>query len=81
MSKCRRSRTTKLSCASDPNWNNRQFTYASFGYSGSTTDLQSGNVDAQLVFANNQFVLGLANQLADAGASIGINTVWLGHHL
>jgi hypothetical protein len=58
-------------------WNNREFTYASFGYSGSTTDLQSGNVDAQLVFANNQFVLGLANQLADAGTIIRINTVWL----
>lgn len=58
-------------------FNSREFMYASFGYSGSTTDLQSGNVDAQLVFANNDFVLGLANQLADAGSIIRINTVWL----
>ena len=53
------------------------YSYAAFGYSGSTTDLQSGNVDAQLVFANNQFVLGLANDLASNSRIIRINTVWL----
>ena len=47
----------------------KEYVYASFGYSGTTTDLQSGNVDAQLVFANNSFVLGLANDLADGKSS------------
>jgi len=55
----------------------KEYVYASFGYSGTTTDLQSGNVDAQLVFANNSFVLGLANDLADSRAIVKINTVWL----
>ena len=56
----------------------KDYIYASFGYSGSTTDLQSGgNVDAQLVFANNSFVLGLANDLADNRGIVKINTVWL----
>ena len=55
----------------------KDYIYASFGYSGTTTDLQSGNVDAQLVFANNSFVLGLANDLADSRAVVKINTVWL----
>ena len=55
----------------------KDYIYASFGYSGSTTDLQSGNVDAQLVFANNSFVLGLANDLADSRGIVKINTVWL----
>lgn len=59
------------------NWDGDLYTYSGFGYSGSTTDLQAANVDAQLVFAVNELALNLAKQAADERWIATIKTVWL----
>ena len=53
------------------------YDYASFGYSGTTTDLQAGNVEASLVFNFNQLVLNMAVEAAASRYICVINTVWL----
>ncbi len=54
-----------------------QYNFASFGYSGNTTDLQSGNINATLVFSINDLVLNMATQAADERWIVKVKTVWL----
>lgn len=58
-------------------WNGANYLYAGFGYSGSTVDLQAGNVEAQLVFAMNELSLSVVQQVVDQRGIIQIDTVWL----
>ena len=58
-------------------WNGASYLYAGFGYSGSTVDLQAGNVEAQLVFAINEMSLSVVQQVVDQRQVIQIDTVWL----
>lgn len=58
-------------------WEGVRYLFAGFGYSGSTVDLQAGNVEAQLVFAMNEMSLSAAQQAVDTNAIIEIRTVWL----
>ena len=58
-------------------WENLDYTFAGFGYSGSSVDLQGGNIDAQLIFAVNEIILGLAKNAADQRQVVTIKTVWL----
>ena len=53
------------------------YIFGSFGYSGTTTDLQAGNVEASLVFNFNELVLNMAVEAADNRYVCTINTVWL----
>ena len=59
------------------NWDGRGYTFAGFGYSGSSVDLQGGNVDAQLVFSVNTLSLQLAKTASDNQHIVTIKTVWL----
>jgi hypothetical protein len=58
-------------------WDNTDYDFAGFGYSGSTVDLQGGNIDAQLIFTVNDLSLNLAKKAADNSEIITIKTVWL----
>lgn len=53
------------------------YTFANYGYSGSTADSSGANTSAQLVFATNQLVLNIAKQAADANWIVVVQTVWL----
>jgi hypothetical protein len=53
------------------------YTYAGFGFSGSSVDLQGSNIRASLVFAVNQLLLNFIQQAADERWIIRIRTVWL----
>lgn len=55
----------------------KDYLFAGFGYGGSTTDLQAGNVDSQLVFNVNEISLSLAKQAVTEGWLIVVQTVWL----
>ncbi len=54
-----------------------QYNFASFGYSGNTTDLQAGNISASLVFSMNDLVLNMATEAADNRWIVEVQTVWL----
>ena len=54
-----------------------QYNFASFGYSGNTTDLQAGNINASLVFSMNELVLNMATEAADNRWIVSVQTVWL----
>ena len=58
-------------------WDGRNYGFAGFGYSGSSVDLQGGNVDAQLVFSVNTLSLQLAKKASDENHIVTIKTVWL----
>ena len=58
-------------------WQNVNYTFAGFGYSGSSVDLQGGNIDAQLIFAVDDITLALAKSTADLRQIVTIKTVWL----
>ena len=58
-------------------WENTNYSFAGFGYSGSAVDLQGGNIDAQLIFSVNDLSLNLAKKAADNREIIRIKTVWL----
>ena len=58
-------------------WEGKSYGFAGFGYSGSTVDLQGGNIDAQLLFVVNDISLNLAKKAADERHIITIKTVWL----
>ena len=54
-----------------------QYNFASFGYSGNTTDLQAGNINASLVFSMNELVLNMATEAANNRWIVEVQTVWL----
>jgi len=58
-------------------WDGKNYSFAGFGYSGSSVDLQGGNIDAQLVFVVNDLSLNLAKKAADDRHIVTIKTVWL----
>lgn len=58
-------------------WENATYDFAGFGYSGSTIDLEGGNIDASLIFGVNDISLNLAKTAADEQEIIVIKTVWL----
>lgn len=58
-------------------WKDQSYLFAGFGYSGSTTDLQNGNVDASLVFNNNEMSMNLATEAANNRWIVEVMTVWL----
>ena len=47
-----------------------------FGYSGSSVDLQGGNIDAQLIFVVNDPSLNLAKKAADERHIVTVKTVY-----
>ena len=59
------------------NWDGETYLFAGFGYSGSSVDLQGGNIDATLVFSVNAISLALAKEAADEQQIITVKTVWL----
>ena len=61
----------------DRRWDGKDYQFSGFGYSGSTTDLQGGNVDSQLVFPVNDLSLNMAREAADNRQIIIVKTVWL----
>ena len=58
-------------------WESNKYSFAGFGYSGSSVDLQGGNIDAQLIFVVNDLSLNLAKKAADERHIITVKTVWL----
>jgi hypothetical protein len=58
-------------------WEDEKYQFAGFGYSGSSVDLQGGNIDAQLIFVVNDISLNLAKKAADNREIVTIKTVWL----
>ena len=58
-------------------WEGEEYMFAGFGYGGSTTDLQAGNVDSQLVFNLNELSLNLATEAVTNNWIVTVKTVWL----
>jgi hypothetical protein len=58
-------------------WESVQYQFAGFGYSGSSVDLQGGNLESQLVFVLNELSLNMAKKAADERQIVVIKTVWL----
>ena len=58
-------------------WDGDTYSFAGFGYSGSSVDLQGGNIDAQLIFVVNDLSLNLAKKAADERHIVTVKTVWL----
>ena len=58
-------------------WDAKEYQFSGFGYSGSTTDLQAGNVDSQLVWPCNELSLAMAHEAATERQIIVVKTVWL----
>ena len=58
-------------------WDGKDFIFSGFGYSGSTTDLQGGNVDSQLVWPVNELTLGMCKEAVDRKWIVEVKTVWL----
>ena len=54
-----------------------KYLFAGFGYGGSTTDIQAGNLDSQLVFNVNEISLSLANEAVEKNWIVTVKTVWL----
>lgn len=53
------------------------YTYAGFGFSGSSVDLQGSNIRAGLVFAVSQLLLNFIQEAADSRWIVRVRTVWL----
>ena len=58
-------------------WEGKSYQFAGFGYGGSSSDLQGGNIDSQLVFRMNDLSLNLAVEAADNRWIVVVKTVWL----
>ena len=58
-------------------WEGKEYLFAGFGYSGTSIDLQGGNIDASLVFAVNDLTLNHAKLAADEYWVAKISTVFL----
>ena len=58
-------------------WDDNDYLFAGFGYSGTSIDLQGGNIDASLVFAVNDLTLNHAKLAADESWVTKISTVFL----
>ena len=58
-------------------WDGKNYEFGGFGYSGSTIDLQGGNIDAQLVMVVNDISLAIAKKASDNRQIAVIKTVWL----
>ena len=58
-------------------WDGGNYMFAGFGCSGSSVDLQGGNIDAQLIFTVNELSLNLAKLAADQRHIVTVKTVWL----
>jgi hypothetical protein len=58
-------------------WESVQYQFAGFGYSGSSVDLEGGNLESQLVFVLNELSLNMAKKAADERQIVVIKTVWL----
>ena len=58
-------------------WEGVNYTSAGFGYSGSSVDLEGGNIDAQLIFSVNELILNIAKVASDRRDIATIKTVWL----
>lgn len=63
--------------AAERRWEGKTYVYTGFGYSGSTTDLQAANVEAQLVFGVSELSLSIAKEASDKRWIATIKTVWL----
>jgi hypothetical protein len=59
------------------NYNNADYVFAAFGFSGTTVDIQAGNVSASLVFSVNQLDLAVFTQATSEYWLASIRTVWL----
>lgn len=55
----------------------RSFLWASFGFSGSTVDLQGAAIAAQLVFAHSQLLLDTMKTASDLRWTAVVRTVWM----
>lgn len=53
------------------------YSWAAFGYSGGTTDLDPGSVSALLVFATSPLLLNQMKGLCENRALVEVKTVWL----
>ena len=58
-------------------WKGNKYLFAGFGYGGASSDLQAGNINAQLVFNVNEISLSLAKQAVTENWIITVKTVWL----
>lgn len=58
-------------------WEGNNYMFSGFGYSGSSVDLEGGNIEAQLIFAVNDLSLNMAKNAADKRQIVTIKTVWL----
>jgi hypothetical protein len=58
-------------------WQGQGYLFAGFGYSGSSVDLEGGNIESQLIFSLDELSLGLAKNAADRRSIAVIRTVWL----
>ena len=58
-------------------WEGQSYQFAGFGYGGASSDLQGGNIDAQLIFRVNELSLKIASEAADNRWIVIIKTVWL----
>ena len=58
-------------------WEGQTYQFAGFGYGGSSSDLQGGNIDAQLVFNVNDISLTIAAEGANNRWIVVVKTVWL----
>ena len=59
------------------NWSGNSYQFAGMGYSGSTIDLEGGNISASLVFAVNELSLNLAAEAAENRWIVQIDAVWI----
>ena len=58
-------------------WEDEEYLFAGFGYSGTSIDLQGGNIDASLVFAVNDLTLNHAKLAADESWVAQVSTIFL----
>ena len=58
-------------------FNGGSYTFANFGFSGSSVDSTGANIQAQLVFGLNQLILNTAKTAADGQWIVRVQTVWL----
>ena len=58
-------------------WDGNSYMFSGFGYSGSSVDLEGGNIESQLVFVVNALSLNMAKEAADKRQIVTIKTVWL----
>ena len=53
------------------------YLFGAFGFSGATLDLQAANISASLVFALNELALTIFNQAVNDQWLVDVRTVWL----